>query len=108
MMNIVHLVAGAGGMYCGACVQGNTLAAALAKAGHEALLLPLYTPVRTDEESVSLDRVAYGGVNVYLQQRSGLFRHTPAIVDRLLDSPAAVAPLGQPEFHRPARRCSAN
>ncbi len=93
-MKVVHLVAGAGGMYCGACLLGNTLAAALAKAGHEALLVPLYTPIRTDEESVSIDRVAFGGLNVYLQQRSGLFRRTPALVDRLLDHPALLRRLG--------------
>ena len=89
-MKVVHLVAGAGGMYCGACLHGNTLAAALAKAGHETLLVPLYTPIRTDEESVSVERVAFGGVNVYLQQRSALFRRMPAFVDRLLDHPALL------------------
>jgi len=93
-MRLLHLVAGAGGMYCGACLHGNTLAAALAKAGHEALLVPLYTPIRTDEESVSIERVAFGGVNVYLQQRSGLFQRTPAFVDRLLDHPALLRRLG--------------
>ena len=32
-------------------------------------LIPLYTPIRTDEEDVSIDRVFYGGINVYLQQK---------------------------------------
>ncbi len=48
-MNIVLLTAGAGGMYCGSCLQGNTLAAALRRAGEEVTLVPLYTPLRTDE-----------------------------------------------------------
>ena len=39
-MKIVHLAAGAGGMYCGSCLHGNTLAAALKRAGHDALLVP--------------------------------------------------------------------
>ena len=48
-------------------------------------LVPLYTPMRTDEEDVSIDRVFYGAINVYLEQKSALFRHTPWLVDRLLD-----------------------
>jgi glycosyltransferase involved in cell wall biosynthesis len=86
-MKIVYLAAGAGAMYCGSCLHGNTLATALRAAGQDCLLAPMYTPLRTDEESVSLDRVVFGGVNVYLQQRWALFRHTPWALDRLLDQP---------------------
>jgi glycosyltransferase involved in cell wall biosynthesis len=50
----------------------------------------MYTPLRTDEENVSMARVAFGGVNVYLQQYSALFRHTPWLFDRLLDWPALL------------------
>ena len=89
-MNIVHLAAGAGPMYCGSCLHGNTLAAALRAVGGEVLLAPLYTPLRTDEESIAEDRVAFGGINVHLQQRWGLFRHTPWWLDRLLDRPALL------------------
>ncbi|MGO8691420.1 MAG: glycosyltransferase family 4 protein [Thermoguttaceae bacterium] len=89
-MNIVHLAAGAGPMYCGSCLHGNTLAAALRGVGGQVLLAPLYTPLRTDEESVAEDRVAFGGINVHLQQRWGLFRHTPWWLDRLLDRPALL------------------
>ncbi|NQT13087.1 MAG: glycosyltransferase family 4 protein [Planctomycetes bacterium] len=86
-MKIVHLLAGAGGMYCGTCLQGNTLARALREAGEDVLLVPVYTPPRTDEPSESIDRVVYGGINVYLEQHSALFRHTPRFLDRLLDNP---------------------
>ncbi len=86
-MKIVLLVAGAGGMYCGSCLYGNTLAAALSKLGEEAILVPMYTPIRTDEENVSIDRVFFGGINVYLQERFALFRHTPWLLDRLFDHP---------------------
>src|SRR5205085_9078810 len=54
---------------------------------HDALLIPTYTPIRTDEPDVSQSRVFFGGINVYLQQKSGLFRHTPWFLDRLLDAP---------------------
>ena len=87
LMKIVHLTAGAGNMFCGSCLHGNTLAAALRRAGEDVLLVPLYTPLRTDEEGESISHLAYGGINVYLQQRWGFFRHTPALLDRLLDSP---------------------
>lgn len=86
-MRIVQLAAGAGGMYCGTCLYANTLASALAAAGHDVLLVPAYTPLRVDEESVSVDRVVFGGINVYLQQLSALFRKTPWQFDRLFDRP---------------------
>ncbi len=86
-MRIVHLVAGAGGMYCGSCLHGNTLAAALRAEGQDVVLVPLYTPLRTDEPSISIERVAYGGINVYLQQQSAIFRRLPRLLDRLLDHP---------------------
>jgi len=89
-MRITYLTAGAAGMYCGTCLQDNTLAAALRARGCDVLLVPLYTPIRTDETDVSLDRVFYGGINVYLQQKSALFRHTPWLFDRLLDLPALL------------------
>jgi glycosyltransferase involved in cell wall biosynthesis len=73
-------------MYCGSCLHDNALAAALIKLGQEVALIPTYTPIRTDEESVSMDHVFYGGINVYLQQKSSLFRHTPSAVDELLNS----------------------
>lgn len=94
-MKIVLITAGAGGMYCGQCLQGNTLAAALTKAGQDALLVPAYTPLQTDEENVSLDRVVFGGVNVYLQQKSWLFRRTPWFLDRMLDRPGLLRWLGK-------------
>lgn len=84
-MRIAYITAGAAGMYCGSCLRDNTLAAALRNLGHDALLIPTYTPIRTDEVDVSQHRVFFGGINVYLQQKSWLFRHTPWLLDRLLD-----------------------
>jgi glycosyltransferase involved in cell wall biosynthesis len=86
-MKIAYITAGAAGMYCGSCMKDNTLASALTRMGHEALLIPTYTPIRTDEEDVSQGRVFFGGINVFLQQKTGLFRHTPWLFDRLLDFP---------------------
>ncbi len=89
-MRIAYLAAGAAGMYCGSCLHDNTLASALLKQGDDVLLVPTYTPLKTDETSVSQRRVFMGGVNAYLQQVSPLFRHTPRWFDRLLDNPSLL------------------
>ena len=86
-MRIAQIAAGAAGMYCGSCLHDNTLAAAMLKMGHDVALIPTYTPIRTDEEDVSIDQVFYGAINVFLEQKSALFRHTPWLVDRLLNRP---------------------
>ncbi len=100
-MKVAHLVAGAAGMVCGSCLHGNTLVTALRAVGIDAVLLPLYTPLKTDEPSVAVDHVAFGGLNVYLQQHSGVFRHGSAILDRVLDRPALLRCVAE---HSPATR----
>ncbi len=90
-LKIVYLAAGAGGMVCGSCLHDNTLATALLAGGDEVLLVPTYTPLRTDELNVSQSRLFFGGINVYLQQQLALFRHTPWFLDRLLDQPRLVS-----------------
>ncbi len=74
-------------MFCGSCLHDNTLAAALCRLGVDVQLIPTYTPIRTDERDVSVDRVFFGGVNVYLQQKFRLFRYLPPLLDRFLDHP---------------------
>src|SRR5437773_6954654 len=86
-MKIAFITSGAAGMFCGSCMKDNTLAAALHRIGHDAVLVPTYTPIRTDEEDVSQNRIFFGGINVFLQQKSWLFRHSPWLFDRLLDFP---------------------
>ncbi len=86
-MRIAYITAGAAGMYCGSCLHDNTLAAALMAKGHEVALIPTYTPTRTDEKDVSLDRVFYGALNVFLEQKSSVFRHLPEPLRWLLDRP---------------------
>ncbi|HZZ30099.1 MAG TPA: glycosyltransferase family 4 protein [Pirellulales bacterium] len=94
-LRIVYLTAGAATRYCGSCLHDNGLAKALAELGEDILLVPAYTPLRTDEENVSLNRVFFGGVNVYLQQNSSVFRHTPWFLDRWFDSPKFLNWLAQ-------------
>jgi glycosyltransferase involved in cell wall biosynthesis len=85
-MRIVLITAGAAGMYCGSCLRDNTLVTALGRRGHDALLLPTYTPITTDEPLAKSTPIFMGGVNVYLQEKVGLFRHTPRWLDSLLDN----------------------
>jgi len=85
-MRILQLTGGAGRMFCGSCLRDNTLAAALSARGHDVVLVPMYTPTRTDEPNVSLDRVFFNGVTVYLEQHSSMFRRAPAFLDRLWDA----------------------
>lgn len=86
-MRIAYLTAGAAGMYCGSCMHDNALAKALIERGHECLLLPVYTPIRTDETSISAEQVFFGGINVYLQQKMPVLGRLPRSVLKILDSP---------------------
>ncbi|HEV3469594.1 MAG TPA: glycosyltransferase family 4 protein [Pyrinomonadaceae bacterium] len=89
-MRILYITAGAAQMYCGSCLRDNALAAELMRRGHDVALLPMYTPTLTDEPNVSRGRVFFGGISVYLEQHSALFRKTPRWLDRLWDSPLAL------------------
>ena len=89
-MKILSLAAGAGGMYCGSCLRDNALAAELVARGHDVTLVPLYTPLLTDETNVTRPEVLFGGINVYLQQYSAIFRKAPKFLDRLLDRPGII------------------
>ena len=89
-MKLLALTAGAAEMYCGSCLRDNALAAALMARGHDVVLMPIYTPTHTDEANVSRERVFFGGISVYLEQNIPLFRHTPALFDRIWDSPAVL------------------
>jgi len=90
MPKIVYITAGAGGMYCGSCLRDNALVGGLQEMGWDATLLPLYTPIRVDDEDRSIDQLFFGGINVYLQQKIPLFRHLPGFFDRWLDNPKFI------------------
>jgi glycosyltransferase involved in cell wall biosynthesis len=89
-MKILSITAGAAQMYCGSCLRDNALAAELIRRGHDVMLLPVYTPTRTDEANVSEGRVFFGGISVYLEQHVPFFRKSPKFLDRLWDSASAI------------------
>ena len=87
-MKIAQLMPGVGGgFYCENCLRDAALARALRKLGHDPMLVPLYLPLAIEKPGdVPTAPVFFGGINVYLQQKSALFRKTPRWVDRLFDS----------------------
>src|SRR5690349_5839732 len=77
-------------MICGSCLHDNTLARALIRRGIDAHLIPTYTPIRTDEEDVSQQRVFLGGINLFLDQTLPGYRYLPSWMTRLLDRPSLI------------------
>ncbi len=98
--NVAYITAGGAGMFCGSCMRDNTLAAALHRLGTAITLVPTFTPIRTEEEDFSLDRVFLGGINVYLEQKSSAFRHLPRVIRRALDHPRLLGVLSRLTLQR--------
>ena len=94
-------------MYCGSCMRDNALAAGLTKLGMDVTLVPLYTPIRTDDEDVSIDRVFFGGINVYLQQKLPFFRWLPEFAGNWLDHPKLIRRLAAKSVNVDARELGA-
>src|SRR5690242_20293770 len=84
-MNIIQITPGAGAMFCGNCFRDNALVAALRKMGHAVTMVPLYLPLTLDEEDQSAGTpIFFGGINVYLEQNSRIFRQSPGWLHKLL------------------------
>jgi glycosyltransferase involved in cell wall biosynthesis len=88
-MRIVQLTPGSGdSFYCENCLRDAALVGAMRKLGHDVLLVPMYLPLQNGQmEAFSNAPIFFGGINVYLQQKWGLFRKTPRWIDRLFDRP---------------------
>ena len=89
-MKIAYITAGAGGTICGNCLRDNTLARTFIELGHDVQLIPTYTPIRTDEQDVSSERIFIGGLKIYLQNAMPVMRHLPRPIGALLDRPALL------------------
>lgn len=89
-MHIAIVTAGGAGMFCGSCMHDNTWARALRAGGADISLLAAYTPIRVDEEDVSIQHVFFGGINVYLEYRFRLWRSLPRFLTRWLDHPQII------------------
>jgi len=89
-MRVAYITAGAAGMICGSCLKDNTLVSALRAQGRDCLLIPTYTPPRTDEPNVSLRRVFFSGLSVYLEQKVSWLRQMPEWLADWLSSPSLL------------------
>lgn len=89
-MRVAYVTAGAAGMFCGSCMRDNTLARTLRAEGCDVVLVPTFTPITTDEEDASFDRVFLGGVHVYLADRWTWFDRLPRAWTRWLDRPGLL------------------
>ncbi|WP_373652241.1 glycosyltransferase family 4 protein [Schlesneria sp. DSM 10557] len=89
-MHLAIITAGGAGMFCGSCMHDNTWARALHQAGIEVSLIPLYTPIRVDEEDQTSSPIFFGGINTYLNDQFGFWRRLPRFLTRWLDSPAII------------------
>lgn len=85
-MHVAIITAGGAGMFCGSCMHDNTWARALMEQGAEVSLIPTYTPIRVDEQDLSLPRVFLGGINVYLEYRWPFWQKLPRALTGWLDS----------------------
>jgi glycosyltransferase involved in cell wall biosynthesis len=95
-MRIIHLTAGTGSFFCGTCLRDHALVKALRRLGHDALIVPMYLPLVLDDSGGREESpLFFGGINVYLQQKSAFFRHTPQWLDDLIDSPALLRQAGR-------------
>lgn len=86
-MDILQIIPGSGGsFYCGNCLRDDKFHLAMKKQGHQLTKLPMYLPLFSDEHDLNEIPVFYGAISIYLKQLYPIFRHTPAWVDRLLNS----------------------
>ena len=86
-MRIIQITPGSGdNFYCENCLRDNLIVRALRRLGHDAILVPLYLPARLEDTGKDNPTpIFFGGINVYLQQKLGLFCKTPRWVDKLFD-----------------------
>ena len=90
-LRIVQLTPGAGKMFCGACLRDNALVSSLRALGHSVVMAPMYLPLTLDEDDhTDGTPIFFGGINVFLDQQSALFRKSPKWLHRLLSSPALL------------------
>lgn len=96
-MKMIQITPGSGGtFYCENCLRDGALVRAMRLAGHEVILVPMYLPPElTGPELATEAPIFFGGLNVYLQQTSAVFRHSPRWFDRLLDSRGLLSRLAR-------------
>jgi glycosyltransferase involved in cell wall biosynthesis len=77
-------------------MNDNALAKALIRQGQDCLLVPVYTPIRTDETDASSGEIFFGGIQVYLQQKFPWLPPLPKSLVRRLNQPGLINRLAGP------------
>jgi len=87
-MRIAQILPGVGDTStCINCLRDAALLQEFRKLDHEVLIVPLYLPFRPEgQEPAGQAPIFFGGINVYLQQKSVFFRKTPRWLDRIFDN----------------------
>lgn len=94
-MKIAQLMPGSGNaFYCENCLRDTSIVLELQKQGHQSLVVPLYLPIESEDPQLDAP-IFFGGINVYLQQKSSLFRKTPRWLDKLFDAPFLLRMAGK-------------
>ena len=94
-MKVAVITAGGAGMFCGSCMQDNTMVRTLRLVNTDAVLVPTYTPIRVDEENVSGKRVFLGGINVYLDSAVPGWKRLPNWMTHWLNRPSIIRVLSR-------------
>ncbi len=96
-MRIIQITPSAGdSFYCENCLRDAALVKAMLALGHDVLMVPLYLPLSIEQAKPgTVSPIFFGGVNVYLQQKLGVFRKTPRWLDKLFDSPGLLKWVGR-------------
>lgn len=83
------------------------LVRAMRRQGADVTLVPLYTPLLTEEPDQSIPQVFFGGLSVYLRQVVPLADRLPRFLSRWLDRPALLRALSHRSISTDARRLGA-
>lgn len=90
-MKILLLTPGTGNFHCGSCLHDEALLRGLRRLGHDAMINALYLPLVLDHaDGIDGDKVQMGGIGLYLQAKSALFRRLPLAVTGWLDRPGLL------------------
>ena len=91
-MRVLLLTPGTGNFFCGSCLRDIALGDALRGLGHDVRVAPLYLPLVIETDGTGIEpAIRMGGINVYLQQKSGLAPTAAALRQQLARSAGAAA-----------------
>lgn len=86
-MKIVYIIPGFGGaFYCQNCIASMNLVRGLREHNHEAILAPMYMPLRMDMPVETDVPIFYGAISIYLEEKFPFFRHMPLGLKNIFNS----------------------